>query len=157
MASPHFSHYLRGFLGLIGFYRINGYATIAQPLTYLLRKGSFSWSPEAQQAFNTLKEAMTAAPIHALPDFTIPFDLDTDASGNAMGSVLLQRSHPIAYFSKKFCPRLLRSSTYVRELHGITTAVKKWRHYLSGNPFVIHTGHKSLKELISQVIQTPEQ
>lgn len=74
-----------------------------------------------------------------------------------MGAVLLQQKHPIAFFSKQFCPRLLRSSTYVRELHAITAAVKKWSQYLLGHSFVIHTDHKSLKELISHVIQTPEQ
>lgn len=50
-----------------------------------------------------------------------------------------------------------RASTYVRELHAITTAVSKWRQYLLGHPFVILTDHKILKELVSQVIQTPEQ
>jgi len=150
---------LCGFLGLTGFYRkfIKGYATIATPLTSLLKKDSFTWHPEAQTAFNTLKQAMTTAPILNIPNFSIPFDLETDASGKAMGAVLMQNNKPITFFSKQFCPRLLRSSTYVRELHAITTAVKKWRQYLLGHPFTIHTDHKSLKELISQVIQTPEQ
>jgi transposase InsO family protein len=74
-----------------------------------------------------------------------------------MGAVLMQNNHPIAFFSKPFCQRLLNSSTYVRELHAITTAVKKWRQYLLGHKFIIFTDHKSLKQLISQVIQTPEQ
>lgn len=150
---------LRGFLGLTGFYRkfIKGYASIATPLTNLLKKDSFIWSPEAEHSFQTLKKAMTEAPTLAVPDFTLPFDLETDASAKAMGAVLMQQNHPIAFFSKQLCQRLLRSSTYVRELHAITTAVKKWRQYLLGHPFTIHTDHKSLKELISQVIQTPEQ
>lgn len=150
---------LRGFLGLTGFYRkfIRNYASIPSPLTNLLKKDSFQWNTEAQQAFSSLKSAMTSAPILSSPNFSIPFDLDTDASGTAMGAVLMQHNHPIAFFSQKFCPRLLRSSTYVRELHAITTAVKKWRQYLLGHSFTIHTDHKSLKELISQVIQTPEQ
>lgn len=150
---------LRRFLGLTGFYRkfIKGYASIAAPLTNLLKKDSFIWSPEAEHSFQTLKKAMTEAPTLAVPDFTLPFDLETDASAKAMGAVLMQQNHPIAFFSKQLCQRLLRSSTYVRELHAITTAVKKWRQYLLGHPFTIHTDHKSLKELISQVIQTPEQ
>jgi hypothetical protein len=100
---------------------------------------------------------MTEAPTLQLPDFHKPFTLETDASGTAMGAVLMQDSHPIAFFSQPFCPRLQRSSTYIRELHAITTAVKKWRQYLLGHPFTIFTDHQSLKELLSQVIQTPEQ
>lgn len=115
---------LRGFLGLTGSYRffIKGYASIASPLTDLLKKGHFVWTLEAQLAFDKLTEA----PVLVLPDFSLPFTLETDASGVAMGVVLIQKGHPIAFFSKLFCPWLLRSSTYVRKLHAITTAVKKW-------------------------------
>ncbi|MCI11102.1 hypothetical protein A2U01_0032202, partial [Trifolium medium] len=132
---------LRSFLGLTGFYRkfIKGYAGIATPLTTLLRKNVFLWSPEAQTAFDKLKLAMTQAPTLALPDFSQPFDIETDASGCAMGAVLMQNSHPIALFSQPFCPKLQRSSTYVRELHAITSVVKKWRQYLLGHRFIIFT------------------
>lgn len=100
---------------------------------------------------------MTQASVLAPPDFTLPFVLETNALGTAMGVVLQQRSYPIAFFSKVFCPRLQHASTYIRELHAITSTVRKWRHYLLGYPFVIITDHKSLKDLMSQVIQMPEQ
>lgn len=150
---------LRGFLGLTGFYRkfIRGYATVASPLTTLLRKDNFKWSPTADLAFQTLKTMMTHAPVLSTPDFSIPFTLETDALASAIGAVLLQQGHPIAYYSKTLCPQLQYSSTYVRELYAITSVVRKWRHYLLGSSFIILIDHKSLKDLMSQVIQTPEQ
>ncbi|WVZ16528.1 hypothetical protein V8G54_009510 [Vigna mungo] len=139
---------LRGFLGL---------TAIAQPLTDLLKKGQFQWSTHAQKAFDSLKSAMTSITVLALPDFDKTFYVQTDASGTAMGAVLTQENRPIAYFSKVFCPRLSKSSAYVRELHAITSPVKRWRQYLLGHFFIIQTDQRSLKELLTQVIQTPEQ
>lgn len=100
---------------------------------------------------------MTQAPVLASSDFSLPFVLKTYAFAIAMGAILQQRSHPIAFYSKMFCPRLQHASTYIHELHAITSAVRKWRHYLLGYPFIIITDHKSLKDLMSQVLQTPEQ
>jgi hypothetical protein len=150
---------LRGFLGLTGFYRkfIHNYATIAAPLTALLKKDSFCWNDAAQNAFEQLKVAMTQAPVLALPNFEEPFEIETDASGLGMGAVLCQQGHPICFYSNKFCPKLLNSSTYVRELCAITSAVKKWRPYLLERKFVIHTDQRSLRELMTQIVQTPEQ
>jgi len=150
---------LRAFLGLTGFYQkfVKGYATIAAPLTRLLCKDAFQWVPESQDAFATLKHAMTSTPMLALPDFSLPFALETNASGTAMGVFLQQQSHPIAFFSKPFRSCMQHASTYVRELHAITAAIHKWRQYLLGHKFIIFTDHRSLHDLMPQVIQTPEQ
>ena len=157
--TPRTPRALRGFLGLIGFYRrfIKGYAALASPLTKLLCHDQFEWSQEAETAFQNLKRALIEAPVLALPDFTTPFVVETDASGTSMGAVLTQKRHPLAYYNKQFCPKLLNASTYVRELAAITAAVKKWHQYLLGHHFVILTNHQSLRELMNQTIQTPEQ
>lgn len=147
------------FLGLTGFYRkfVRNYASLATPLTDLLKKDSFLWSEDAQVAFDKLKKAMTEAPVLALPNFEEEFILEMDASGLGMGAVLCQKGHPICYFSKKICPRMLQASTYVLELCAITSAIKKWRTYLLGRKFIIYTDQRSLHELMTQVVQTPEQ
>ena len=53
--------------------------------------------------------------------------------------------------------RLQSSSAYVREMFAITEAIKKWRQYLLGHKFTIETDHQSLRAMIHQTIQTPEQ
>ncbi|KAH9726475.1 hypothetical protein KPL70_008268 [Citrus sinensis] len=156
---PQSTKQLRGFLGLTGYYRrfIRGYASLAAPLTDLLCKDAFHWNSEATTAFASLKQAMVQAPVLKLPDFDSEFVIETDASNVGIGAVLMQQGHLVAYFSKKIGPKLKASSTYLKELHAIVQVVSKWRQYLLGRFFVIRTDHRSIKELLQQVIQTPDQ
>ena len=63
---------LRGFIGICTYYRkfIKNFSQLAVPLTDLKKKGAFSWSDTAQQAFNMLKDVMSSCPVLALPYFT---------------------------------------------------------------------------------------
>ena len=150
---------VRGFLDLTGFYRkfIKHYATLAAPLTDLLQYHKFTWTELAQQAFEKLKLHMKTMPTLHLPDFKLPFVVETNASTVAIGAVLSQSGQPLAFFNKKMNPKLQASSVYVREMYAITESVKKWRQYLIGQHFRIITDQKSLNTLLSQTIQTPEQ
>lgn len=100
---PKYVKELRGFLGLT-----TGYGNLAKPLTNLLKKNAFTWSEEAETAFHNLKRAVTQAPVLALPDFSIPFLVECDASGTLIGAILMQnrRQSPISVLASKveLCP-----------------------------------------------------
>jgi hypothetical protein len=151
---------LRGFLGLAGYYRkfVRNFGVIARPLNELLKKDSmFIWTQVHDLAFQTLKSALSSAPVLALPDFTLPFHVETDASGTGVGAVLQQNGHPLAFISKSLSPRNQGLSTYEKEYLAILMAVDAWRHYLLQGEFVIHTDQKSLIHLNEQRLHTPWQ
>jgi len=144
---------LRGFLGLTGYYRkfIQHYGLLARPLTELLKKGcQFQWTPQAEQAFQLLKQRLVQAPVLAVPNFDQSFVLETDASDCGIGAVLMQSGHPIAYLSKHLCPRNQALSVYEKECLAILMAIDKWRPYLQHKKFTIRTDHKSLLHLTEQ-------
>ncbi|KAF5443243.1 hypothetical protein F2P56_035816, partial [Juglans regia] len=150
---------LRGFLGLMGYYRkfIRGYGLIAAPLTALLRKNSFKWDDKANEAFLKLKTAVSTPPVLRLPNFSQKFVIECDASGCGVGAVLMQEGQPIAYLSKALKGTALALSTYEKELLALVTAVHKWRPYLLGQTFIVKTDQQSLKYLLEQKVGTVKQ
>ena len=82
---------VQSFLGLASYYRrfIPGFAQIAAPLTDLLKKqNKVVWTEAEQMAAQTLISHLVTSPVLALPDFSKPFLLTTDASDKAVGVLL---------------------------------------------------------------------
>jgi hypothetical protein len=147
---------LSGFLGLIGYYRkiVRHYGILARPLTNLLKKKQFLWDDEAQVAFDTLKKVMTTTPVLALPNFTVPFIVETGASDQGLGAVLMQHDKPIAFLSKTLSSNHKFLSIYEKEFWALIMVVERWRPYLQRQEFIIKIDHKSLAYLNEQTLQS---
>ncbi|CAB0043438.1 unnamed protein product [Trichogramma brassicae] len=84
---------VRRLLGMVGWYSrfIKNEAEIKVPLARLLRKDTpFVWGADQEQAFATLKQSLSEAPVLVRPDFDKEFAIQTDASDYAIGAVLTQ-------------------------------------------------------------------
>lgn len=113
---------VRSFMGAVGWYRrfISNFATISTPIFQTLKKNkTFSFTKEAENAFEFLKEALITSPVS---------DIGT-------GAVLFQRNdldeeHPIAYFSHKLTSAQKNNSVTERQCLAVVLAVKKVRPFI---------------------------
>ena len=90
---------IRSFLGLAGYYRrfVNGFSTLAAPMTKLTRKNEpFVWTDECEASFQELKNRLTSAPILTLPTTGGGFTIYSDSSNKGLGCVLMQNGKVIA-------------------------------------------------------------
>jgi len=76
--------------------------------------------------------------------------MEIDASGYALGAVLMQKGRLVCYHSDLFHGAMLEYPTYDKELFEIVQVVKKWKHFLLGKETIIHTYHQPIQYLYSQ-------
>jgi hypothetical protein len=75
-------------------------------------KEKFVWGMSQQQALHDLKKHFFSSPILSLPDLHHPFEIETDASGYDVGTVLTQHIHPMAYHSETLSDVVRKYPTY---------------------------------------------
>jgi hypothetical protein len=155
---PHTLKELQSFLGLANYYRkfVDSFSKIAAPLTNAMQNTSNSrpviWNPGMEEAFEHLKVALATAPCLHLPDPEGEFEVTTDASENAsaVGAVLTQNGHPVAFESRKLDKHQVNYPVHDKEMYAIMYALEKWRPFLLGNHFKVFTDHRSLVHFKSQ-------
>ena len=142
---------------------IEGFATIAWPLTKLLKhpegephkkKDPIPWDESCQFALEHLTYLVTHAPILAHPDFSKPFIIYTDASAVGLGAVLSQEFdkvlRPIRYASRTLKGAETRYPAVQQEALAVHWAIDvEFKDYIWYLPFVIRSDHKPLRWLLT--------
>ena len=101
---------------------------------------------------------MNHAPTLVLAYPSKPYELVCDASGWALGAVLFQDGHPIAFESRKMTSAELNYSVSEQELLAIVHALRIWRCYLEGcQGLTIVTDHKPISYLDAQTMLSRRQ
>src|SRR5262249_33768129 len=107
--------------------------------------------------FEKLKSAVASEPVLRLPDFELPFEVHTDASNRAIGGVLVQEGHPVAYESRKLKDAEQRYSTHEKEMLAVVHCLLLWRVYLLGTKFVVKTDNVANTYFKTQKKLSPKQ
>ena len=175
---PNTVKQLRSFLGFASYYRkyVKGFSNIAGPLHDLVTmlnkeikyhgkiKGAFQqrWNEICDEAFNSLKVALTTAPILGYADYTQPFVVETDASHLGLGAVLSHdqngRRVVIGFASRRLRPPERQYSAMKLEMLALKWAVtSKFRSYLYAGTFVVYTDNNPLKYLRTAKLGAVEQ
>jgi len=150
---------VRSFLGLASYYRrfVSSFAAMATPLQSLSAKNQrFNWTPECDESFEQLKNALVTSPVLAMPNDHDSFILDTDACDVSVGAVLSQvqdgMERLIAYASRSLSKQEINYYVTRKELLAVVYYALPFRQYLLGCKFLIRTDHSALQWLRS----TPE-
>ena len=147
MKPPKTKRQLRSFLGLVNFYRdmTIWHSEILTPLTKLTsKKQEFKWGPTEQDAFDTIKLAISKETLLTYLNLSKEFEIHTDASQYQLGAVIAQDNKPIAFYSRKLTSCQQKYTTTERELLAIVETLKEFRNILLGQRLVVHTDHKNL-------------
>ena len=164
MAPPKTYTEIRCFTGMTGFFRwfIKEYSKIAKPLNDLLegeasklKNEEIELMPEALQAFEDLKKKCMMAPVLVFADFKKPFWLETDASGEGLGTILLQESDDGQYHLVAFASRELKGGEPKYHSSKLEFLALKWVvmeqfcEYLQYQPFTIRMDNNPLTYILT--------
>jgi len=153
---------MESFLGFTVFLRqhIRHYSELSAPLVDVKHHKIIEWNELLEDSFQTLKSALSSAPILRFPDFTQPFHVASDASNLGCGGVLYQPSEReesvtptniVAICAKKWGSSQKRYSAYKKELFGLVYCLRKFHQYIWGRTdTVVYTDHKPLTYMFSQ-------
>ena len=138
---------LQSFLGLVNYLnRFNPtIATLASPLRELTKKDvTFLWNPEHQAAFDRIKEVIASPTTLSYFDPSKDTIIQSDASLQGLGAVLLQDEKPVCYASRTLTECEKNYSNIERELLAAVWSLEKFNHYVYGKAVKLQTDHKPI-------------
>ena len=143
---------LRRFFGICQFQSrfLLNYSQAVAPLRALLKKGQrWSWTPEMNEAFITVKNLFARSILLQRPDYAYPFTIFTDACINGIGTILTQEvgegeRKVIATASRALNNSERRMFVTEIEVAAIYFALEKFRDFIFGHRIIIKSDNISL-------------
>jgi len=91
-----------------------------------------------------MKTRLGSAPILAFSNFDLLFEVECDASGIEIGTVVTRAKLPLAFFNEKSNGSILNYSTYDKDFNSIVITLEYWSNYLKPKPFMLYSDQKAV-------------
>jgi hypothetical protein len=108
-------------------------------------KANFVWSMPQQKAFEDLKSRLSSTLVFILPNLQQPFEIETYASDYAIGAILTQHGHLVAYYNETLSDTVHIYPTYDKDMYSIVQACPRWKNCILGKETIIHINHMPLQ------------
>lgn len=104
---------------------------------FILKKGNYKSEQPQEDSFELINHKLISASVLSLPDIKKVFEMESDTSVVAIGTVLSQDGKAIEFFNEKLNETRKRWSIYEHEFYAIIKALKHWEHYLIPKEFIL--------------------
>ena len=146
-----------------GVQRINGFVNYlckflprlsdaCEPLRKLTAKDvEWHWTEQQDQAFERIRQLVTAAPVLRYYEPKEELTLQSDASQTGLGAVLTQSGQPLAFASRAaLSDAETRYAQIEKELLAVVFGLEKFHQYTYGRRVTVQTDHKPLESIVKK-------
>jgi transposase InsO family protein len=162
MEAPRDRATLESFLGMVNYMKRFSVelSQVTKPLRDLLKQGViFSWESTQEEAFQKVKKIIAKTPVLTYFNPKAQHTIQTDASLQGLGAVLLQEGKPVTFVSRSLLPAEKHYSSLERELLGVEFGLRRLYNFTHGETVTVQTDHKPLVSMFNREVgaSTPRQ
>jgi hypothetical protein len=158
LLAPTSKKEVQDFMGVINFVHrfVPDFYLMVKPIHNLLKKDrSFSWTNDVKNSFLRIKKEISSTPVLAKPDFEKEIFIYTNATEEAISSILMQcddqvNEKPIDYMSQRFSYDEFKYSYIEKHDFSLVKVVEKFRHFIVGKHTLVKVPLPAVKFFLSQ-------
>ncbi|KAK3098150.1 hypothetical protein FSP39_016659 [Pinctada imbricata] len=125
------------------------------PLRALKTQEQYVWTPEVDQAFRDVKNALTSTDVLRYFDASKPLTLSVDASQQGLGAAVIQNHGVVAYASRALTPAEQRYAQIEKEMLAVVFGCERFHKLIYGKSDVtIESDHKPLESIMKKPIHS---
>jgi hypothetical protein len=134
---------------------VPNFAVMVKTIHNLLKQDhSFSWTNDVENSFVGIKKAINSAPVLAKPDFDKEFTIYTNATKEAISSILMQcddqeNEKPVAYMSQILSDDEFKYSFIEKHAFALVKAVEIFCHFILGKQMLVKVPLPDVKFFLS--------